>query len=83
MKFTKCSISNHTVFHKQYMKLIDAKHTLMTDGYMHWCKEDNNIERLRSVAEKAVSEYLSAVSSVYHEEERELTKQLCKKKTIF
>lgn len=83
MKITNHSISNHTVFHQQYMGLIDAKHTLMTDEYMHWCKEDENIERLRSVAEKAVEEYLRAVSSVYFKEERELTEQLCKKKTLF
>lgn len=83
MKITKHSISNHTEFYRQYINLIDAKHTLITDEYMHWCKENEDIERLRSVAQKAVEEYLSAVSKLYHAEERELTEQLCKKKTLF
>lgn len=83
MKFTRCSVGNHVIFHEQYMKLIDAKHTLLTDEYMHWCKEDENVEKLRAVAEKAVEEYVSAVSKVYHKEERELTEQLCKKKSLF
>lgn len=83
MKFTKYSISNHAIFYQQYTNLIDAQHTLFTDKHMHWCKENPEMEALRSDAEKAVSEYLKAVSSAYYKEESELTEQLCKKKTLF
>ena len=83
MKITQHSISDHTVFYDCYTDAIEAHSNLIRDAHMHWCKEDEKIEALRSIAEKAVYEYRNAIADVFHKEEEILTNKLLEKKSLF
>ena len=83
MKLNNYSISNHTEFYRSYMDVIGMHYRLMTDEHMHWCKENEELEKLRANAYEAVEAYMHAMASIYHNEEKELTEQLLKKKTLF
>lgn len=80
---TRCTIGNFASLHEGYMETISAYNNILTAKHLHWCKENEEIERLRQDAEDAVGKYMRAMSSVYHNEEREITEQLLKKKSIF
>lgn len=80
MNINEHSISNHAILYDKWVELMRAYHTVVGDQYMHWCKEDENIERLRSDAEVSLKNYMEAVGSVYFEEANELTELIVKKK---
>lgn len=83
MKITNNSLGNYAMFYEHFMELVRSKGTIVSGGYMHWCKEDSNLESLRQNAEDALEKYINAVSSMFFKEERMLNEQLLKKKTLF
>lgn len=80
MNINEHSISNHAMLYDKWVELMRAYHSVVGDQYMHWCREDETIERLRSDAETSLNNYMEAVGSVYFEEANELTELIVKKK---
>jgi hypothetical protein len=83
MEFNRCSISNYGILYMHGTRIISAKTELETGKFMHWCKEDEELERLRLAAEIAVEVYIAKLWSTITSEEEGLQEQLLKKKTIF
>ena len=76
MKNYETIISNFGYLHESYMRTLSAKTHLMQDSFMHWCKENEELEAKRDKAEKAVNEYLEELSHTYFHEMDDIAKTL-------
>lgn len=72
---------NYANIYKRYSEVSLECCRLKSDVYMHWCKDDKNIEALRNNAETALENYYNAMFTVYFDEEMEIEKVLREKES--
>lgn len=83
MDITQYSVDNYAMNHGRLMDLLGAQHALYEGKTSPMIEDDVEIQRLRSVAETALNEYIKAYSSRLYAERDMLTQQLMKKKSLF
>ena len=83
MKIHKNSVGNFAFLYNRYVRVRAAYGEIWTDRHAHWCEENPEMETLRQNAEHALLAYLRALETLSDEEERAITAEALKKKSLF